>query len=130
MIDISNSDFCREQAREDKKRDRDEDEEDVYERRRLERRLRDKEAAYQEVGVHADMVKVTPVDLHHLYTLITSTLTETGIFERLYCCSCVINALVFFEFSSGSKTGRSGRGRNLVTTAKMLREMMTGGVKW
>ncbi|XP_013885035.1 RNA-binding protein 25 [Austrofundulus limnaeus] len=38
----------RERTREDKKRDRDEDEEDVYERRRLERRLRDKEAAYQE----------------------------------------------------------------------------------
>uniref|UniRef100_A0A3P9NVQ7 RNA binding motif protein 25 n=1 Tax=Poecilia reticulata TaxID=8081 RepID=A0A3P9NVQ7_POERE len=38
----------RERNREDKKRDRDEDEEDVYERRRLERRLRDKEAAYQE----------------------------------------------------------------------------------
>uniref|UniRef100_A0AAQ5Y9N0 RNA binding motif protein 25a n=1 Tax=Amphiprion ocellaris TaxID=80972 RepID=A0AAQ5Y9N0_AMPOC len=35
-------------TREDKKRDREEDEEDVYERRRLERRLRDKEAAYQE----------------------------------------------------------------------------------
>lgn len=41
--------FCRERTREDKKRDREEDEEDVYERRRLERRLRDKEAAYQEV---------------------------------------------------------------------------------
>ncbi|KAM6912861.1 RNA-binding protein 25 [Xenentodon cancila] len=38
----------RERTRDDKKRDRDEDEEDVYERRRLERRLRDKEAAYQE----------------------------------------------------------------------------------
>ncbi|KAI4793766.1 hypothetical protein KUCAC02_032509 [Chaenocephalus aceratus] len=37
-----------ERTREDKKRDREEDEEDVYERRRLERRLRDKEAAYQE----------------------------------------------------------------------------------
>uniref|UniRef100_A0A3Q2QCF8 RNA binding motif protein 25 n=1 Tax=Fundulus heteroclitus TaxID=8078 RepID=A0A3Q2QCF8_FUNHE len=40
--------LCRERAREEKKRDREEDEEDVYERRRLERRLRDKEAAYQE----------------------------------------------------------------------------------
>lgn len=29
----------------------------MYERRRLERRLRDKEAAYQEVRVHSDMVK-------------------------------------------------------------------------
>eukprot|EP00066_Takifugu_rubripes_P026169 XP_011615435.1 PREDICTED: RNA-binding protein 25-like isoform X2 [Takifugu rubripes] len=48
LIRISNRDLCRERAREDKKRDRDEDEEDVYERRRLERRLRDKEAAYQE----------------------------------------------------------------------------------
>uniref|UniRef100_A0A672JJN9 RNA binding motif protein 25a n=1 Tax=Salarias fasciatus TaxID=181472 RepID=A0A672JJN9_SALFA len=38
----------RERAREEKKRDREEDEEDLYERRRLERRLRDKEAAYQE----------------------------------------------------------------------------------
>ncbi|KAM9356190.1 RNA-binding protein 25 [Pholidichthys leucotaenia] len=38
----------REKTREEKKRDRDEDEDDVYERRRLERRLRDKEAAYQE----------------------------------------------------------------------------------
>lgn len=35
----------------DKKRDQ-EDEEEVYERRRLERKLRDKEAAYQEVGTH------------------------------------------------------------------------------
>lgn len=43
--------MCRERTREDKKRDREEDEEDVYERRRLERRLRDKEAAYQEVRV-------------------------------------------------------------------------------
>ncbi|XP_062324385.1 RNA-binding protein 25b isoform X2 [Osmerus eperlanus] len=32
----------------EKKREREEDEEEVYERRRLERRLRDKEAAYQE----------------------------------------------------------------------------------
>lgn len=40
---------CRERTLKDKKRDREEDEEDVYERRRLERRLRDKEAAYQEV---------------------------------------------------------------------------------
>ncbi|XP_034530704.1 RNA-binding protein 25 isoform X4 [Notolabrus celidotus] len=38
----------RERTREEKKRDREEDEEDVHERRRLERRLRDKEAAYQE----------------------------------------------------------------------------------
>uniref|UniRef100_A0A1A7WMS2 PWI domain-containing protein n=1 Tax=Iconisemion striatum TaxID=60296 RepID=A0A1A7WMS2_9TELE len=38
----------RERTREEKKRNRDEDEEDIYERRRLERRLRDKEAAYQE----------------------------------------------------------------------------------
>ncbi|KAK5929791.1 hypothetical protein CgunFtcFv8_010995 [Champsocephalus gunnari] len=38
----------RERTREDKKRDREEDEEDVYERMRLERRLRDKEAAYKE----------------------------------------------------------------------------------
>ncbi|XP_041667868.1 RNA-binding protein 25 isoform X2 [Cheilinus undulatus] len=38
----------RERTRDDKKRDREEDEEDVHERRRLERRLRDKEAAYQE----------------------------------------------------------------------------------
>lgn len=52
MKDVSSkflSVFCRERTREDKKRDREEDEEDVYERRRLERRLRDKEAAYQEV---------------------------------------------------------------------------------
>lgn len=33
----------------EKKRDQD-DEEDAYERRKLERKLRDKEAAYQEVG--------------------------------------------------------------------------------
>ncbi|KAM6960955.1 RNA-binding protein 25 isoform 2-T2 [Aplochiton taeniatus] len=38
----------RERTRDEKKRDREEDEEDVYERRRIERRLRDKEAAYQE----------------------------------------------------------------------------------
>uniref|UniRef100_A0A8C6KZM2 RNA binding motif protein 25 n=1 Tax=Nothobranchius furzeri TaxID=105023 RepID=A0A8C6KZM2_NOTFU len=37
-----------ERTREEKKRTRDEDEEDIFERRRLERRLRDKEAAYQE----------------------------------------------------------------------------------
>ncbi|XP_073338983.1 RNA-binding protein 25 isoform X2 [Pagrus major] len=47
---INKTDYTRnkERTREDKKRDREEDEEDVYERRRLERRLRDKEAAYQE----------------------------------------------------------------------------------
>ena len=38
----------RERSRDEKKRE--EDEEDVYERRRVERRLRDKEAAYQEVA--------------------------------------------------------------------------------
>uniref|UniRef100_A0A3Q0SPH7 RNA binding motif protein 25 n=1 Tax=Amphilophus citrinellus TaxID=61819 RepID=A0A3Q0SPH7_AMPCI len=38
----------RSRSRDNKKRDREEDEEDMYERRRLERRLRDKEAAYQE----------------------------------------------------------------------------------
>lgn len=44
--------FCREVSRDrerDKKRDQ-EDEEEAYERRKLERKLRDKEAAYQEVG--------------------------------------------------------------------------------
>lgn len=44
--------FCREVSRDrdrEKKRDQ-EDEEDAYERRKLERKLRDKEAAYQEVG--------------------------------------------------------------------------------
>uniref|UniRef100_A0A3Q1FAC3 RNA binding motif protein 25 n=1 Tax=Acanthochromis polyacanthus TaxID=80966 RepID=A0A3Q1FAC3_9TELE len=46
---LAGLDPCSEdRTREDKKRDREEDEEDVYERRRLERRLRDKEAAYQE----------------------------------------------------------------------------------
>lgn len=44
----------------------------MYERRRLERRLRDKEAAYQEVCVYLDMVKIIPVDLHHQYNLILS----------------------------------------------------------
>lgn len=44
----------------------------MYERRRLERRLRDKEAAYQEVCVYPDMVKIIPVDLHHQYNLILS----------------------------------------------------------
>lgn len=41
-------DRFRERSRDDKKGDRKEDEGDIYERRRLERRLRDKEAAYQE----------------------------------------------------------------------------------
>lgn len=44
--------FCREVSRDrdrEKKRDQ-EDEEEAYERRKLERKLRDKEAAYQEVG--------------------------------------------------------------------------------
>lgn len=44
--------FSREVSRDrdrDKKRDQ-EDEEEAYERRKLERKLRDKEAAYQEVG--------------------------------------------------------------------------------
>ena len=43
--------FGRERSRDrdkDKKRDQ-EDEDDVYERRRMERKLREKEAAYQEV---------------------------------------------------------------------------------
>ncbi|XP_018583204.1 RNA-binding protein 25 isoform X1 [Scleropages formosus] len=38
----------REKNRDDKKRDREEDEEEAYERRKLERKLREKEAAYQE----------------------------------------------------------------------------------
>ncbi|XP_051771901.1 RNA-binding protein 25 isoform X1 [Ctenopharyngodon idella] len=38
----------REKSREEKKREREEDEEEAYERRRLERKLREKEAAYQE----------------------------------------------------------------------------------
>lgn len=42
--------FCREVSRDrEKKRDQ-EDEEEAYERRKLERKLRDKEAAYREVG--------------------------------------------------------------------------------
>lgn len=46
----SHSGSCREVSRDrEKKRDQ-EDEEDAYERRKLERKLRDKEAAYQEVG--------------------------------------------------------------------------------
>lgn len=45
----------REQSRDrdrdkEKKRDREEDEEEAYERRKLERKLREKEAAYQEVS--------------------------------------------------------------------------------
>lgn len=46
----------------EKKRDQ-EDEEEAYERRKLERKLRDKEAAYQEVGPahrdHSDPMKQT-----------------------------------------------------------------------
>ncbi|XP_052007025.1 RNA-binding protein 25 [Xyrauchen texanus] len=38
----------RERSREEKKREREEDEEETYERRKLERKLREKEAAYQE----------------------------------------------------------------------------------
>ncbi|XP_061078294.1 RNA-binding protein 25 isoform X2 [Conger conger] len=38
----------REKSRDEKKRDREEDEEEAYERRKLERKLREKEAAYQE----------------------------------------------------------------------------------
>ncbi|XP_067278632.1 RNA-binding protein 25-like isoform X2 [Pseudorasbora parva] len=38
----------REKSREEKKREREEDEEEAYERRKLERKLREKEAAYQE----------------------------------------------------------------------------------
>lgn len=48
--------LCRERSRDrdkDKKRDQ-EDEEEAYERRKLERKLRDKEAAYQEVGKEGD----------------------------------------------------------------------------
>lgn len=44
----------------EKKRDQ-EDEEEAYERRKLERKLRDKEAAYQEVG----QVDGEVVHLHH-----------------------------------------------------------------
>ncbi|XP_051504073.1 RNA-binding protein 25 [Myxocyprinus asiaticus] len=44
-IDRSRS---RERSREEKKREREEDEEETYERRKLERKLREKEAAYQE----------------------------------------------------------------------------------
>lgn len=54
-IDSQLSWCFREQSRDrerekDKKRDREEDEEEAYERRKLERKLREKEAAYQEVG--------------------------------------------------------------------------------
>lgn len=49
------SSIFREQSRDrdrdkEKKRDREEDEEEAYERRKLERKLREKEAAYQEVS--------------------------------------------------------------------------------
>lgn len=49
---------CRERTRDEKKREREEDEEDVYERRRLERRLRDKEAAYQDVLLQFFVISV------------------------------------------------------------------------
>uniref|UniRef100_A0A4W5QID6 RNA binding motif protein 25 n=1 Tax=Hucho hucho TaxID=62062 RepID=A0A4W5QID6_9TELE len=39
---------CRERSRDEKKHDREEDQEEAYERRKLERKMRDKEAAYQE----------------------------------------------------------------------------------
>ncbi|XP_055005723.1 unconventional myosin-VI-like [Boleophthalmus pectinirostris] len=47
--EVSEDRKSRERTRKDEKIDPNEDIEDVYERRRLERRLRDKEAAYQEV---------------------------------------------------------------------------------
>lgn len=51
IINVFYRELSRDRERErgrDKKRDQ-EDEEDAYERRKLERKLRDKEAAYQEV---------------------------------------------------------------------------------
>uniref|UniRef100_A0A8C8C6E7 Uncharacterized protein n=1 Tax=Oncorhynchus tshawytscha TaxID=74940 RepID=A0A8C8C6E7_ONCTS len=47
-IDRSRS---RERSRDEKKHDREEDQEEAYERRKLERKMRDKETAYQEVSL-------------------------------------------------------------------------------
>ncbi len=55
--------FWRERSREEKKREREEDEEEAYDRRRLERKLREKEAAYQEVWNQ----KCTVLDDYNVY---------------------------------------------------------------
>lgn len=69
----------RERTREDKKRDRNEDEEDVYERRRLERRLRDKEAAYQEVRASLPPVALKfPFYVAHHFS-----------HQKSLCCQCM-----------------------------------------
>lgn len=57
----------REQSRDrdrdkEKKRDREEDEEEAYERRKLERKLREKEAAYQEVSDLSFCIQITLLD--------------------------------------------------------------------
>ena len=64
----------------DKKRDQ-EDEEEAYERRKLERKLRDKEAAYQEVG------KCIRFTLHHCECLNSEceTCPETQQFIFVLC---------------------------------------------
>lgn len=75
----NNNTLSRERTLKDKKRDREEDEEDVYERRRLERRLRDKEAAYQEV-----------TNLHRFLSLRFKTMKVTSL-KVLSMCLCVNN---------------------------------------
>lgn len=70
---------CREKNREEKKRDREEDEEEAYERRKLERKLREKEAAYQEVSVHCKV----PRRCHQCPQTVINAATSVGSLKRL-----------------------------------------------
>lgn len=68
----------------EKKRDQ-EDEEDAYERRKLERKLRDKEAAYQEVGKAGRLPGLSPKSLPISALYISGSLQRNNITLLAWC---------------------------------------------
>lgn len=66
----------------EKKRDQ-EDEEEAYERRKLERKLRDKEAAYQEVGRLGEL-SIGPQYKYEDCILRGSEISQSNETERVY----------------------------------------------
>lgn len=90
----------REQSRDrerekEKKRDREEDEEEAYERRKLERKLREKEAAYQEVGRTWAL----------FFSCFVSKFQPRSSFEHhdLFCCWCAQQRLKNWELRERKK---------------------------
>lgn len=93
--------LCRELSRDrerEKKRDQ-EDEEEAYERRKLERKLRDKEAAYQEVG-KAEIIK--GADNNHVFQDVRCALqhrhhSASGRFLTLRIYVNILHIIVFVK---------------------------------